>query len=150
MKSKNFHHSHTISIDNLRLLDREFVQLKAMLMMGMDKKDILKEVNVNFVLPKAKYIGAQYINNIAFKLITKNISNNETEVFQSIYNTLINNNKLIQHFLKIPGKTLDLIDYNKEDLIVCFSFQTQIEFLKKNLFICSRTLHIVRTNKGIN
>ena len=78
--------------------------------MGMDKKDILKGVNVNFVSPKAKYIGAQYINNIAFKLITKNISNNETEVFLSIYNTLINNKKLIQHFLKIPGKTLDLIE----------------------------------------
>ena len=67
--------------------------------MEIDKKDILKEVNKNFVQPTAKYIGSQYINNFAFKLITKNISNNKTEVLLSIYNTLINNKKIIQHFL---------------------------------------------------
>lgn len=73
-------HSHDINVDNLRLLENEYIQLKAMTMMGMDKKDILKEVNENFLSLKAKFIGPQYINNIAFQLITKNVSNNETEV----------------------------------------------------------------------
>ena len=125
-------HSHTINMNNLRLLDREFIQLKAMLLMGMDKKDILKEVNENFVSPKARYIGPEYINNIAFKLITRNISNNESEVFLSKYNNLINNNNLIQHYLKVPGVDLEQSDYPAEDLICCFSFKSQIDFIAAN------------------
>ena len=125
-------HSHEIIMDSLRLLEREFTELKAMLMMKMDRKDILKEVNKNFVSPKARYIGPEYINNIAYKLITNSISNNETEVFLSKYNNLINNSNLIQHFLKIPGEVLGSDDYPKADLIVCFSFKSQIDFIASN------------------
>lgn len=54
------------------------------------------------------------------------------ETFISIYNNANKQDRIKEHFIKLSGEKNEDLDYPESDLIICFSFDSQIKFLRSN------------------
>ena len=130
-------HSHSIDFNQMRLPKYEINKIKAMITDNMNKEKILSIVNKDFNSPKSPYIGIEFINNLISKAFNENISNNKFETFLTYYNLFKNKNLISEFFFKAPGEIVENLDYPETELLMCFSFKQQVEFIKKHdLNIC--------------
>ena len=132
IKNKYLGHNHSIDFNNLRLVRREKNKLKAMISEGKGKKEILSVVNESFDSPKAQFIGKEYISNVVSKEANEKISSNAMETCISVYNSGKKQDRIVEHFIKLAGENNEDLDYPESDLLICFSFRSQIEYLENN------------------
>ena len=127
-------HNHSIDFNQLHLSKKEITRIKAMIEDNMSKEEILYIVNHEFLSPKAPFVGIEFINNLISKSFNNSVSKNKVETFLSHYNQLKNKNLLNEFCFKPPGETIDNLEYPGCELLICFNFKEQDNFIRNHDF----------------
>ena len=131
IKNSHIIHNHVIDFNFLRLIKSERLAVKRSALNKESKKDILKKANTEFKSPVAQFKGKEYFGNLVSKTLNEGVSK-KMENLLAHYNVMKEKEEIIEHVIKKPGEIIDDLVYPQNDLLLCFSFSLQMDFLSKN------------------
>ena len=81
----------------------------------------------------SKILPREYIANLHTLIVKQALGQRVVDGFKKLHNKLLDLKEVTEIFLKLPGEELEEIpEYHKADILFCFMFASQIDWLTKN------------------